>query len=199
MMKGTNDKVVSKVLFCKIQYVAQSGKLPVCRVWQVCTPEKLPTKFPCTLGVGENLASCHHGWCQARKFLKTWSPRCQKWYLQCHTVADCTKLFPVHTNIFKTICLLWEDITYIFVDKFCTHYLGLTKSAHLHLRFCLAHTRTRARIEWAQVGQIECVVDGHLNYLQFPVSQRILYPLKQCPPQDIMISGYSSVSMDSVS
>ncbi len=98
------------------------------------TPKKFPTKFPCTPGDWRESCEVPPWLTLSKKYLTIWSPRMPEMVFTAphgsrlhnvvprpHGTLTCSKLFA-----------FGRKITFIFVNKFCTHYSGLTKSAHLH-------------------------------------------------------------------
>ncbi len=109
------------------------------------------------LGMGENLARCHRGWHRVRKFLKIWSPRLPEMVFTAphggrlykvvprpHKTSTCSKLFACCGKCYLYICQLslHTCTLVIFVRQVCTL---------AHLRFCLAHPRSRRKLPYSAV------------------------------------------------
>ncbi len=107
--------------------------------------------------MGENLARCHRGWHKVRKFLKIWSPRLPEMVFTAphggrlykvvprpHKTSTCSKLFACCGKCYLYICQLslHTCTLVIFVRQVCTL---------AHLRFCLAHPRSRRKLPYSAV------------------------------------------------
>ena len=86
------------------------------------------------LGVGEDLTRCHHGWPEWENFWRFGVLDCQKWYLQRHMMADCTKLFPDHTKCQHVQnYLLTVGRYYLYICQLSLHTCNFCKIS-LHAR-----------------------------------------------------------------